>query len=124
MICPVVYAEIENDNAQYKYERSSEHLAATLALKDERHSFISDLMANNYHTVGVNTYTLRDAIECIQDDEFWQFSPEGLCSIDELMSVDGSVESLFADGKLPQFHVLILNAVTSLADIAIGEIDS
>lgn len=124
MICGNTHAEIDNDTAQYKFERSAEHLAATMIMKDKRHKFVSDLLANKYHTIGKNTYTLRDAIECIQDDNFWNYAP---CTSDEpiseLINNDGMVEALYEHGALPKFHSVILSAVESLADTVIGDID-
>lgn len=130
MICGNTQAEIDHDLAQSEFERSTEHRAATLALKDKRHEFISALLKNNYYTVGQNTYTLRDAIESIQDDAFWNEIVFSSCGVDNTVlylftEIDDEdfIQNWYASGNMSKWHPEILKQVESLADNAIGELN-
>lgn len=132
-MCENDWHELDNDTKRrISHEQLDEHYDYLDRQKAELDKFVSDLSQNIDTKVGENIYTLRNAIECIQDENFWQSriwpcsAPVAArLSIGEIFDEfeteeeESLIQELYASGELTQFHCIIQAAIKQLANVVL-----
>lgn len=123
-------AEIDRDQPLRfrSVEDAMEHHAAREIVRNQCNAFKERLLKNRDYTVGLNIYSLKDAIEIIDCEQFWNyevFETTGALpvTIEHLFAHsenENIIQDWYAAGALPQWNYVIEKAVDDLADLVFG----